>query len=263
MVASFVDQPVGKKKNTAKRGLGSIDVGMRLLSVLADSGTSMKLKEIAAAANLAPAKVHRYMASFLNCGMAMQDGPSGRYDLGPFAVRVGVAAMTRNDVIERASGNLAELRDDIRATCFVSCWSDRGPIIVRWEDSLRPVTVIVQIGSTMPLLNSATGQAYLAFMPPAKIESLLAKELSQTNLTRADVTELARDTKAAGFGRVNGAFQKGIAGISAPLYGPVGDMAGAVTAMGRQAELDISLHGTVAERLKQFARQMSMTEAIP
>lgn len=217
----------------------------------------MKLKDIAKAADMPPAKTHRYMASFLNCGMVAQNGPAGPYDLGPFAVRVGVAAITRNDVVECAANNLALLRNDIRATCFVSCWSDRGPIIVRWEDSLRPITVIVQIGSTMPLLKSATGHAYLAFMPRAKIDPLLAAEMSENGMNPIDADRLAQDTKATGFGQVSGTFQDGIAGISAPLFGPVGEMVGAVTAMGRQGEFDNASAGPVAIRLNDFARTMS------
>ena len=47
-------------------------------------------------------------------------------------------ALARNDVIKRATDRLAGLRDDIRETCFLSCWSDRGPMIFRWEVRRRP-----------------------------------------------------------------------------------------------------------------------------
>ena len=89
-----------KRNENAKRGLGSVGLSMRLLSILTEAGGPMKLKDIAKAADMPPAKTHRYMASFLNCGMVAQNGPAGPYDLGPFAVRVGVAAITRNDVVE-------------------------------------------------------------------------------------------------------------------------------------------------------------------
>ena len=78
------------------------------------------------------------------------------------AVRLSAAVLDRFGCIETACAGLQRLRDDVRATCFVTGWRDRGPVILRWEDSRRPVTVIVQVGSTMPLLTSATGRAFLA-----------------------------------------------------------------------------------------------------
>jgi len=240
--------------DSPRRGLGSVDLAMRLLGVLSDAGAPMKLKDIAAAADMAPAKAHRYMASFLNCGMVAQDGPSGRYGLGPMAVRIGVAALTGNDVIERASTGLSGLRDAIRATCFVSCWSDRGPVIVRWEDSLRPITVVVQVGSTMPLLNSATGRTYLAFMAPSKLQPVLVRELASSGVTDAEAEAIAERTRKDGMGRVDETFQKGIAGLSVPLFDPLGNMAGAVTAMGSRNAFDIACDGSIAEKLKTFAQ---------
>ena len=252
-----MDTSIEPKKKAASRGLGSIDVGMRLLNVLAEAGQPMKLKDIAAAADMPAAKAHRYMASFLHCAMVSQEGRSGRYELGPFAVRLGVAALSRNNVIERASKNLAALRDDIRETCFVSCWSDRGPIIVKWEDSLRPVTVIVHVGSTMPLLKSATGRVYLAFLSPEKLLPVLERERAEAGMTNEQVGILASEIRAAGVARIEGAFQERIAGLSAPLVDPFGDMVGAVTAMGNQSAFGTSTGGQTAVRLKKFANKMS------
>ena len=135
----------GEAARDAKRGIGSIEIGMRLLDVLTTADGPMQLKQIAEASEMAPAKVHRYLASFIAAGMVTHTGETGRYDLGPMALRVGVAALRRFDVIERACTGLAGLRDEIHATCFISTWSDKGPIIIRWEDSLRPLTVIVEV----------------------------------------------------------------------------------------------------------------------
>ena len=239
--------------DSPKRGIGAVEVGLRLLDALAAAGGPMQLKDLAAAAGMPPAKAHRYLASFVAGGMVAQAGRSGRYDLGPLALRVGVAALKRFDAVERACARLAGLRDDVRATCFVTAWSDRGPVIVRWEDSLRPVTVIVELGSAMPLLRSATGRVWLAFLPPERASSLLAAELAETGRTAADADALAAAARADGLGRVEGEFQEGIAALAAPLFDPRGEMVGAVTALGRAGEFDASVDGDVAARLRAFA----------
>jgi len=241
--------------------IGAIEVGMSLIDVLAASDAPMQLKEIAVASGMAPAKAHRYLASFIAAGMVSQAGKSGRYDLGPMALRVGVAALKRFDVIERACAGLAGLRDEIRATCFVAAWSDRGPIILRWEDSLRPVTVIVQVGSTMPLLTSATGRAFLAFLPPARTAKLVDTELAANAVdidASPSLTEhIIRGTRAAGLGRTQGDFQVGIEALAAPIFEPLGEMVGAVTALGRGGEFDAALDGAVAQTLRNYAKNLA------
>lgn len=250
------------EKNTtngavSKRGVGSVETAMRVLGVLADAAGPMQLKEIAAAAGMPAAKVHRYMVSLGAAGMISQTGKSGRYDLGPLALRIGVAAMHRQDVVKRACEALADLRNAIHATCFVAGWSDRGPLILNWEDSRRPLTVIVETGSTMPLLTSATGRAFLAFMPAERTAPVLQNENPGIQLDNAAVSGIVAEVRDKGFGCVDGDFQTGIAALSFPLFDHSGQMVGAVSALGRAGEFDVSQDGAVVKALKAFVASFS------
>lgn len=244
-----------------KRGIGAIETGLTLIDVLASAAGPMQLKEIAAEAGMPPAKAHRYLASFITGGMVSQSGPSGRYDLGPMALRLGAVALGRFDVIETACSRLQGLRDDIRATCFVTGWSDKGPVILRWEDSQRPVTVIVQVGSTMPLLTSATGRAFLAYLPRESTGQLVARELAAdvADYDEDHIQDLIEQTRAVGLGRTDGEFQPGICALAAPLTDPFGHMVGAVAALGRSVEFDGATDGAVAKVLREFAKTLGTT----
>ncbi len=232
---------------------------MGLIDVLASADRPMQLKDIAVAARMPAAKAHRYLASFVACGMVVQSQASNRYDLGPMALRVGVSALNRFDVIDRAGAGLVDLRDDIWATCFTSAWSDKGPIILRWEDSRRALTVIVHVGSTMPLLSSATGRAFLAFLPPELTASLLQSELEDSADAElvARIDAVTRETRASGLGRTLGEFQADIAALAAPLYDPLGRMVGAVTALGCKDEFDAAYDGTVAQKLRAYTARLA------
>ena len=249
-----------KIEPAVRRGVGAIGIGMQLVDVLA-SGGAMKLKDIAAAAGLPPPKAHRYLTSLADAGMVFQADRSGPYELGPMALRVGVASLARHDVIQTACDALPHLRDQIRATCFVSGWGDRGPVILRWEDSQRPVTVVVKVGSSMPVLTSATGRAFLAFLPPAQLGGLMAEEmLRHDRLNSQDrIDALAEETRRHGVGQVDGDFQAGIASLAAPLFSPLRQIAGVVTALGRVGEFDSQPDGAVAQALLDFAQRVSGT----
>src|SRR5204863_194448 len=106
---------MGKPK---RRGIQSIDTGIRLLEVLEKSDGPLALKELSAKADMHPSGAHRYLASFVRCGLVRQEADS-RYDFGPLALRLGLASLQRLDPIQAAElarqNNPAALK--LRALC--------------------------------------------------------------------------------------------------------------------------------------------------
>src|SRR3954451_15051255 len=94
--------------NTESRGIQSIDTGIRLLEVLEKADGALALKELSARAELDPSSAHRYLASFVRCGLVRQDTDS-RYDFGPLALHVGLAAVRRLDAVQVTEQALPEL----------------------------------------------------------------------------------------------------------------------------------------------------------
>ena len=82
-----------------RRGIQSIDTGIRLLEVLEKANGPLALKELSAKAGLDPSGAHRYLASFVRCGLVTQ-GADSRYDFGPRALRLGLAALQRSDPVQ-------------------------------------------------------------------------------------------------------------------------------------------------------------------
>jgi hypothetical protein len=87
-----------EKDEDSRQGIQSIEVGVPLLRVLADHGAPMMLRDLAKAAGMPAAKAHRYLVSFVRTGLVIQDAnQSGRYDLGHFALDLGLASLARLD----------------------------------------------------------------------------------------------------------------------------------------------------------------------
>jgi len=99
-----------------RSGIQSIEVGFRLLDVLTHEPRAMMLRDLAQRAGMSPAKAHRYLVSFLRLGVVAQDPLSGRYELGGFALQLGLARLARVDGVKLARIALAELRDRLDLT---------------------------------------------------------------------------------------------------------------------------------------------------
>jgi predicted transcriptional regulator len=94
-----------------KHGVQSLEIGMGILRAMVNGQRSMMLKDIAAAAEMPASKAHRYLVSLIRAGLVEQDPLTSRYDIGPFALNIGLVAIDRLDRVRLGLAAIAELRD--------------------------------------------------------------------------------------------------------------------------------------------------------
>jgi DNA-binding IclR family transcriptional regulator len=105
-----------------RQGIQSIEVGTRLLRVLARNGRSMMLRDVARNAGMPAAKARRYLVSFMRMGLVEQDANTGRYDLGEFALELGLASLARLDPVRAAGPVLDDFCERIGETVALAMW---------------------------------------------------------------------------------------------------------------------------------------------
>lgn len=200
--------PTGKRVTTMEKklnspGILSVEVGGRLLHALAESRQAMTLTALAAAAKMPTSKARRYLVSFLNIGLVEQDMPSGHYSPGPLALRIGVAALAKVDVVRQAEPIMRELRDSVNETVVLAILGDNGPVIIRREDSYRAITLNIRIGSVLSTEQSATGLIFAAYRLPHGMRGRSAKRLQYV--------------RKQGYAEVEGSVMAGLYGLSVPI----------------------------------------------
>lgn len=220
-------------------GIQSLDSALSLLQILAGMARAATLSELARAADMTTSKVHRYLASFINAGLVMQRHRSGRYELGKGALDLGLAAMARDDLINRAADRLEEIVDATGAAALVAIWGPLGPTVVRWERTASFVVTPLALGTVMPVLNSATGRIFLAFGPQRMVWRLAEEQIARAielKLSWPDLEpgieqarKLAQKVRAAGHSAVDGRFIPGLKAISAPILNWQGEAEAALT----------------------------------
>jgi DNA-binding IclR family transcriptional regulator len=265
-----------------RAGIQSVEVGFGLLQVLSASSGPLMLRDLAFAAGMSAAKAHRYLVSFQRLELVAQDAGSTRYDLGPAALKLGLASLSRLDSVKLARRRIVPLMEQIDQTLALAVWGNQGPTIVHWEESPQAVTVNLRLGDVMPLLSSATGLCFSAFMaqpsghrtaknqknsPPLHdcLLPLLKGELARTQKlarndvpkTMAEVTVLLEDVRRRGMARVVGTLLPGVAAFCAPVFDADGHLALGIVALGSLATFDSAWDGAVAQPLALAARQLS------
>lgn len=284
-------QGVPEAAGTQRRGIQSIEVGGALLQALAQRGTPMMLKDLASEAGMPAAKAHPYLVSFGKLGLIEQDALTGRYRLGPFALQMGLAALHALDPVKIAMQEAERLADDLQLSIAIAVWGNFGPTVIHLEEGNRPLHVNLRPGTVMtPLLLSATGRVFAAFMPERIVAPILADEcrhpaevtdagstadapdsaisppsrppvsqalpLEGPYFTAEQARQLIAEARKHRLARAIGNPIPGINAFSAPVIDATGRLTLAITAMGADHRFDASWQSPVARQLLACARQI-------
>jgi DNA-binding IclR family transcriptional regulator len=252
-------------------GLKSLASALDVLTFMAKRDGALSLSEIARDCDMPPSKAHRYLASFLKAGLIRQEGRSGRYDLGPEAMQLGLAALARNDFVNRAADGLPDLAGRTSMTALLAVWSNAGATIVRWERAISPTVTSMGLGASLPLLNSATGRVFLTWAPEAAIRAVLERELRRATRnpallpdvspSKAGVSELADTIRKRRFASVDGQFIPGLVAIAAPILDWQDEAQAAITLVGVDPAAS-RVDAPEVDALVSFCRQHSVTRSL-
>ncbi|NGM88731.1 IclR family transcriptional regulator [Parapusillimonas sp. SGNA-6] len=237
-------------------GIKSIEVGGRLLKELARLHAPISLKELAEKARLTPSAAHHYLVSYRRLGLVRQEPDTLGYTIGPFAVELGMAAIGQSKGLVAAQLLLEKVRNRIDESALLATWGSYGPVIISIAESSQPIIMTMRIGATMPLLQSATGLIFAAFMPQAIIGPVIQREFQEGRIlseyrTRSALTQKLEAIRQARLVGHSGHLLPGIAAVATPLIGPRNELVAAITVFGSAGHFDNSLEGAPAEILKE------------
>lgn len=256
-----MDNPLDKDR----AGIQSVEVGFALLQALIDAPGPLALKDIAAGAAMPPAKAHRYLVSYQRSGLITQNAATGRYDLGPMALQLGLAALRRSDPVRLARERMPQWLDQLGHTVALAVWGNHGATIVHWEEPPLGTTGHLRLGDVMPLLSSATGRCFGAWLAPEWIAEPLMQELTHAQeqgrsdlpQTAAAAEALFADVRQHGMARVVDTLLPSVVAFCAPVFDARGQLAMAITTLGAGKRFDTAWDGAVGQQLQAIATQLS------
>ncbi|OKO89428.1 transcriptional regulator [Bradyrhizobium sp. NAS80.1] len=259
-----------RAKRTGRRGIQSIEIGFKILDYLRTEPRPVPLKMIAASTGMSAANVHYYLVSFQAVGIVRQETDTGCYALGPYALKLGMAAIEQFDVFTAARPAMTDLATTIGHTVFLGVWGNRGPtIIYRVEGGASRPIIELRVGSVLSLLRSALGRNFLAHLPRSITEQMLDQELKEelsrharvddAPTTKSEVEEMVETIRRDGISRCRDALLPNFTSLSAPIFDQAGFMIAAITMMGPIGILHDDLKGPTATSLIAHARALSAT----
>lgn len=201
-----------------RRGIQSIEIGMRILEALGAHGGSSPLGAVAQAVGMPAPQVHRYLQSLIASGMARQDVASGRYDLGSAALRLGLAALARTDAFKSVDRVIDAFVERTGQMVQISALGPLGPTIVRLYNGRPPLLTTLHVGSVLPLSTSATGRVFLGFIPASETADLVMAERRGAVRDTPSIDEIRAAVRAEGKAVETGTVIPGLHATAFPIF---------------------------------------------
>jgi DNA-binding IclR family transcriptional regulator len=255
-----------------QRGIHSLDTTAELLVALVAAGVRLSLRDLAAAANMPPAKAFPHLVSLVKIGLLARDD-AGMFDAGPLALELGLIALQRLSPTREAESEIVELAAATGLSVAMAVLGPLGPTVVRLEEAARPQHVSLRVGTVMSLVNTAIGRTYAAHVPA----DVLARHLAQDSLRLAgarpeEIFEAAR----AGAGELAAPLRRrlnqirtdgietavskpvpGIDTLAAPVFDHTGDVCVVIALMGSAGSFDCDIGGEPAAQLLAATARLS------
>lgn len=230
-----------QNKQGTQRGVQSVEVGFKIIRALEVAERPMPLRDIAAAADLSPSQAHIYLVSFIREGLAYQDASTGHYGLGRFAIQLGLSAIRQLDVVAFAQEELMGLQKSTGFAAYLSLWGNRGPSIVAKVDGFIQGSLTVRLGYVLPLLTSATGHVFVAYLEDELTRDLRQEEIANARTSPAngdvsgdaplpnDVGKLIKSVRSSGFAMTTNSINSNFGAVAAPVFDFSGRIVAALT----------------------------------
>ena len=255
-----------KPRRTAKstRGNRTILIGLEVIQALSDIGGPSPLNAIAAKTQLSPSRAYRYLRALVDGGFVTQDKSSGYYDLGIGILHLGLSAIGRVDPVRHALPIMHRVTEQTGFTTVLSLWGSNGPTVIRCENGTLDVSLKVREGSNLPLLSTATGKVFLAYMPEKIVEPFLKREIALWNphhprkerVTKANVYAMRKDVRRRGLSSTLG-HRNPTANICAPIFDSEGRIRLAMSIISVIGQTNLNNGGATAKILLAAAQDIS------
>jgi IclR family transcriptional regulator, pca regulon regulatory protein len=215
--------PVGARNEAVvgdPKFMTSLSRGLAVLSCFAEHRRPMTLSQAAQRTGLSRASVGRCLYTLVKLGYAAQMGRD--FSLRPRALTLGYAFLSSNPLSVVAQPILDQLRDRLHESCSLAVLDGDEVVYVARAEVIRVMSVVLRIGSRLPLYCTSMGRVLLASEPEQQQRAYLRRTalLQRTSRTQVKPEELLQalaKVRRQGYAIVDQELELGLRSLAVPV----------------------------------------------
>jgi DNA-binding IclR family transcriptional regulator len=166
----------------------ALEKGLDILECLAAQGIPLTQAQVARALGRRPSELFRMLTVLERRGYIQRDPLSGAYRLTLRLYELGHAHSPYDGLLRAAERPMRVLTEEVRQSCHLSVIHRGQLFVLAEEQSPTRIRLSVEVGSSIALLNAASGRLLLAHLDALHQEERLAQD---TNFPRLPADEQA------------------------------------------------------------------------
>ena len=213
---------------------GGLDRAAAILGAFDAAHRELTLAALVARCGLPRSTTHRTAGALIRLGWL--EKPGDRYRIGNRLFEIASLAPIRLELREAVLPFLQDLHQATRITVQLGVLDGNQVLVVDKITGHRAMPMLSQTVGMIPAHCSALGRAILAYSEPSVIDAVLAGPLAaRTPRTLTSPIAIMRELTAVpergwAYDREEGNI--GVSCVAAPIFGPLGDIAAAVSVTG-------------------------------
>jgi DNA-binding IclR family transcriptional regulator len=225
------------ERDDGSPGAGGLERAAAILGAFDSAHRELTLAALVARSGLPRSTTHRTADKMIKLGWL--DKPQDRYRVGNRLFEISGLAPIRHELREAVLPFLQDLYNAIRTTVQLGVLSGAHVLVVEKISGHRPMTMLSQVGGMIPAHCSGLGRAILAYSDAATIDSVIEAGLQpRTPRTITSPTAFRRELAAIpdrGWALDREEGNIGVNCVAAPVFGPLGEVAAALSVTGPTA----------------------------
>ena len=181
----------------------------------------LTLSQIVGRVELHKSTVHRLLGTLESKRFVQRDDGGGSYRLGIRMIELGFSALKKTNIIEHAVPYMHRLSIEHRETVDLAILDGSDVVYLQVIESPLRVKIAAAPGEHLPAFCTATGRAFLAFLPEAKVKAIFKESVHEytghTKISLAALSEDLRVTRERGFATSLEEYEDGINAVAAPI----------------------------------------------
>ena len=238
----------------------SVERAAQVMEILAREG-SAGVGEIARELGVHASTASRLLTSLAAHDLVERDGDTGRSRLGIGVLRLAAATRSGMDLTAVAGPVCDALAEELGETVNVAVLRGGAAVNVHQSQGHRTVALHNWVGDRTVLHATSSGKMLMAHLPEATLEALL--EEPRERFTAATVTSVEQlqeefaEARERGWAVAVEEFEEGLNAAAAPIRGPEGEVAAAISVAGPAYRLPPEELPRAAEALVRAAQEIS------
>jgi IclR family acetate operon transcriptional repressor len=238
----------------------AVDRALQILLCFTADQTALSMSEIAERVGIHKSTIHRLLATLEARRFLQRDKATGLYRLGFQLVELASLVLQDMDLVRWAGPHVQRLAVASGETVDLAALDGDDVVYLQVIESPQRLKIAAAVGQRLPSYCTASGKAFLAFLPEHQVVRILgAGQSRHTARTLTTSAELRRDldaTRQRGFAISEQEFEPEINAVAAPILDNSGYPIGAIAIVGPSFRMPRERMTTLGQDL------LAATEAI-